>query len=141
MQLNSAIQNVAEIEEKIISVKNDLATEKRSIERSARTRIRRLELSSKSLIYNHLLDHLQRWKKGEEDLSIAGTFVKESSDRLSRKVRDYWERVEADTPENAQGLIPSLEEHLRRRISVFTKQLEEPEDDSIAGTSNSLVED
>ena len=141
LELKSAIEHVAETEKRIISVKDDLAVEKRNIAKSARGRVRRLDLSSKFLIYNHLLDHLQRWKKGNEDLSVAGRFVRDSSDRLSRKVRDYWERVEVDTPENAQGLIPSLEEHLMRRIVVFAKELQEPVEDSDEGSLSSLAED
>jgi len=38
-------------------------------------------------------------------------------------------------------LIPSLEEHLRRRIGVFTKELEGPDSDSIEGSLDSVKED
>jgi len=141
IELKTATENIANIESKMRSLREDLSVEKRSIERSARSRVRRLELSSKTLVYNHLLDHLERWKKGDEDLSIASGFVRESSDRLSRKVRDYWEKVEGDTPENVRGLIPSLEEHLRRRIGVFTKELEGPDSDSVEGNLDSAKED
>ncbi len=141
MELKTAAENIADIKKRMVSLRDDLKDEKRSIERSARSRVRRLDLSSKALVYNHLLDHLERWKKGDEDLSVTGRFVRESSDKLSRKVRDYWEKVEGDTPENARGLIPSLEEHLRRRVIVFTKELEGPANDSIEGSLDSVKED
>ena len=57
----------SEIEDEINRLRETFVIDKRSIENSTRLRVRTLDLNSKTLIYTHLLDHLERWKKGMDD--------------------------------------------------------------------------
>lgn len=114
----------SEIEDEINRLRETFVIDKRSIENSTRLRVRTLDLNSKTLIYTHLLDHLERWKKGMDDELIIRKMIHDSADMLSRKVRDYWEKIETDqTNGDSDTSINLLENYLRRRIDVFEKAL------------------